>query len=208
MEPGKGVGAAVLAAGASTRMGRPKQELEVGGTPLVVRAVKAVCASGVESVCVVVGAACGRVVSALEGQPVRILHNRAWAQGMSTSVACAAHYAAHAGLRALCLVTADQPFLSAPHLTTLLERFESQEAHIVATRCNGRVMTPCVFARCLFEELMRLEGDQGACRLVRHPAEGIKVALVDVDGKAGELLSFDVDTPADLAWARSRCSYD
>ncbi|MCX7781519.1 MAG: NTP transferase domain-containing protein, partial [Negativicutes bacterium] len=79
--------AVILAAGASRRMGTPKQLLPVGGRPMVRRVAEAVCRSQVAEVIAVTGAYAEEVGKALKGLPVKIAFNPAWAEGQSGSVA-------------------------------------------------------------------------------------------------------------------------
>ncbi|MGC9333031.1 MAG: nucleotidyltransferase family protein, partial [Anaerolineae bacterium] len=76
------VGAVVLAAGGSSRMGQLKQLLDVAGHPMVRRVVQVVRSAGVDQIVVVVGAHADAVKQALDGLPVQIVRNRHWTEGM------------------------------------------------------------------------------------------------------------------------------
>ena len=84
--PGRRTGAIVLAAGASTRMGAPKQLLEWGGNSLVVRSVEAALGSGAQTVFVVLGSDAGLVQEPLAGLPAIAVLNPDWTSGMASSV--------------------------------------------------------------------------------------------------------------------------
>lgn len=185
------VGAIILAAGGSVRMGRPKQLLPIGGQSMVRRVTEAVCGAGLAQVVVVVGAHAEAVTQALAGLPVEIIVNQAWAAGLSTSM--------RMGLRALrpevqaaLLVLADQPALSPDLLKTLVVRYRATKARIVAPCFQGQRGNPVLFDRALFAELLAVTGDQGGRAVIaRH---GDEVERVEV-GEAAALL--DVDTRRD-----------
>jgi molybdenum cofactor cytidylyltransferase len=185
------VAAIVLAAGASTRMGRPKQLLPVGGQAMVRRVTEAVCQAGLDQVVVVVGAYAEAVTQALLGLEVDIVVNEAWAEGMSRSL--------RVGLRALrpeigaaLIILADQPALTPDLLKKLVDHYGTTGAPIVAPFYRGQRGNPVLFGRQFFPELMALEGDQGGRALVARYAE--QVASLHVDDLATLL---DVDTDQD-----------
>jgi len=83
------ISAVVLAAGASTRMGRHKLLLPLGGEPLVRRTVREISTAGFDEVLVVTGFEHERVADALDGLGVRIIINKAFATGMGSSFGAA-----------------------------------------------------------------------------------------------------------------------
>ncbi len=173
------VTAIVLAAGGSTRMGRPKQLLTVDGQPMVRRVAEAVCEAGLGQVVIVVGAHAESVSRALAGLPVDIVRNEAWAEGMSSSV--------RAGLRAVrpesqaaLLVLADQPRLTPNVIRALVVRYQVTGAHIVAPFYRGQRGNPVLFDRALFAELLQVKGDQGGrLLLARHQEQLERVEIED-----------------------------
>lgn len=185
------VAAVLLAAGGSRRMGQSKQLLPIDGQPMVRRVAQTVCQAGLAQVVVVVGAEGDRVARALAGLDLEIVHNQAWAQGMSTSVR-AGMEALRPEIEAALLVLADQPGLTIDALEALVEAYRATRAPIVAPYYRGRRGNPVLFARSLFADLGQVEGDQGGrALLVRHEQE---VARVDLDDVA---ILLDVDTRQD-----------
>ena len=185
------IGALVLAAGASKRLGSPKQLMVHEGVPLVRRAAIAAVDAGANPVVVVLGANASIIEPALRGlASVTIVVNADWANGMASSLA--------AGLRALgdavaydaILVTlADQPFVDAGALKRLIAAFDN-EHRLVASAYNGVIGVPAVFAREHVAELMQLEGDSGAGQWLRRRSG--EVTAIPLDAGA-----VDIDTPAD-----------
>ena len=195
-EPGEGrrVGAIVLAAGRSTRMGGPnKLVAEIGGRPLVRIAVEEARASRAHPVIVVTGHERERVEAALAGLDVKIVHNPDFAAGLSTSL--------KTGLAAMptevdgvivCL--GDMPQVRAGMIDQLIGAFDPERgALVVVPTINGERGNPVVWSRRFFPDLLGVEGDVGARNLFsRFPEAVVEVPLT---GKAALI---DVDTPEAL----------
>lgn len=163
LEPVAGV---LLAAGGSSRMGQPKQLLEVDGQPLIRRSAQIALQAGLNPLVVVVGAQGEQAAEALHGMNVKIVHNPDWALGQSTSVL--------AGLKALPLRTgsvayllADQPYVSAELIRALMERWYTGYGQIVAPLIAGARANPVLFDRSTFGGFAGLSGDQGAKALLQ-----------------------------------------
>jgi molybdenum cofactor cytidylyltransferase len=192
--------ALVLAAGASSRLGRPKQLVEVRGEALLRRTVRITLAAGFAPVHVVLGAEGPACRAVLGGLAVSILENAAWAEGMGSSL--------RRGMQALApdapavlLLVCDQPRLSSAALEQLRDLYLSSGARITAARYAGRLGVPAIFARGLFPELAQVAGDQGArAILAAHRAEAaaldLPLAAVDVD-TAEDLAELELDPPQD-----------
>lgn len=185
-------GAVVLAAGGSSRLGRPKQLLELDGEPLVRRAARAAALAGYSPVVVVVGAAAAAVGAALAGGPFEVVTNPDWSTGVASSIrrGLAALTALRPDAEGVLLVTCDQPLVEAAHLSALATALGTGPHAVAASSYGGTVGVPALFARALYEELRALEGEHGAKKVVaRDPGRVVAVAL-----PGGER---DVDTEAD-----------
>lgn len=192
------VGAVVLAAGGSTRLGSPKQLLVYEGEPLVRRAARAARAAGAAPVLVVVGAESIRVRAALEGlADVVVVEHARWMDGLASSLALGLRAlldaaSAHAApIDAVLVTLADQPHVGAPELASLIARCTAASP-VVAAEYAGIVGVPIVVARTHLPELLALTGDRGAGAWLR--AQGDRVTRVPVPAAA-----VDVDTPEDAA---------
>jgi len=185
------VGAVVLAAGGSERMGQPKQLLPVGGRPMVCLVTEAAVAAGLAQVVVVIGANADAVRTALAGLPVEIVLNDAWADGLSSSVRAGLR-ALHPGTQAALLVLGDQPALTADLLRLLVDRYLATGAPVVAPFYRGQRGNPVLFDRALFPELSAVEGDRGGRALVDRYRD--RVERVDVEDAA---VIMDIDSPQD-----------
>jgi CTP:molybdopterin cytidylyltransferase MocA len=186
--------AVVLAAGASRRLGRPKQLVRVRGEPLVRRAARAAREAGCAPVLVVTGARAARVEAALAGLDVACVRNDAFAEGLASSIRAGVEAAVRAA--PLCdgalLLLVDQPAVDAALLGTLLARFaEAGGTRTVACAYGGGCGVPALFPRALFRELAALHGEGGAKPLLEARAE----ELIVVPFPAG---AEDVDSQEDL----------
>jgi molybdenum cofactor cytidylyltransferase len=160
------IGAVVLAAGASRRLGQPKQLISVEGQELVRRMAEVALQASCQPVAVVLGAHAVEVSAAIASLPVVCLSNPEWAEGMGSSVRVAARWASRAALDALMVVLVDQLRLSSGHLDAL--RAASDQGRLIAASSYGGVLgVPTIFPRRFFPELEALEGDCGARQLLR-----------------------------------------
>ena len=186
------VAAVVLAAGGSTRMGRPKLALPIRGTPMLRRAVQTALASRCRDVIVVLGANADVYEPLLDGLPIRILHNPDPAEGMGSSVRVGVE-AVPPDADGVVILLADQPFVTPEVIDHLLDVAAADRKRIVASAYHNTVGPPAYFHRALFLDLLTLEGDRGARSVIEtYPKEGVALSLP-------EGISADIDTVEDLA---------
>jgi molybdenum cofactor cytidylyltransferase len=188
--------AILLAAGASTRLGQPKQLLRLpvfGGETLLDHAVALARASGAAPIFVVLGAHAEEIHLECELLDCILVRNEAWAKGMASSmrVGIAALLENAPDASGAMMMVCDQPGLSAEHLARLLDAHREDGNRIAASRYAGRIGVPTIFPRELFPALLELQGDQGARALLQQP--GAAVHAIDFPG--GE---WDLDSPEDL----------
>lgn len=183
--------AILLAAGASARLGRPKQLLELDGEALVRRAARLGLEAGFAPMVVVVGSSAEAVQSALEGLPVQCVVNAEWQEGMAASIR-AGLGAVPAGSSGVLLLACDQPALARGILEAFRAIHQRWPARTLAAAYGGGLGIPALFPRSRFAGLLGLRGDRGAKALLGE-AETIPFP-------GGE---FDFDTPEDLlGWIR------
>lgn len=184
------IGAILLAAGQSRRMGGPNKLLaEFDGVPLVRRSAHRLAAAGVVPVVAVVGHQGDRIRSALEGLDLAVAENADFASGLASSI--------RTGLAAmpetiggLLVALADMPEISTQHYDRLIDAFREAGGNaIIRATVNGKRGNPVILPRSLFEAVSRLVGDMGA----RHLVEGGAAEVVDVE--LGAAAGADVDTP-------------
>jgi molybdenum cofactor cytidylyltransferase len=193
-----GIAAVILAAGASTRMGRPKQLLQFGGETMLRRAASVALKAGCRPVVVVTGADAAASRKALRGLDVREAENQQWESGISSSVRVGIEAVVTANPRtaAVVLMLCDQPFITREIIAQLVAAHRETGRSIVASRYGGSYGVPALFDKIHFAELTTLEGDAGAKQIIRKHLP--KVHLLPFP--EGEI---DIDTPDDLARLQS-----
>lgn len=184
------LGAILLAAGSSSRLGRPKQLIEIDGEPLVVSQAKALLSLQPACVLVVCGAGEAQVSEALADLPVRLVRNPGWAQGMGSSLACGIR-AMPERVRAALVLLCDQWNVSAPDLQRLVEAWGENPRAAILSASEEASGPPAILPREMFERLSRLEGDVGARKILKR-WHGT-VHTVPIPGA-----SADIDTAEDI----------
>lgn len=193
----------LLAAGASVRMGSPKQLLPLKGGFMLSVVLKEVLASSLDGVVLVLGHRAPQIRKALGhelGHPrLLVTDNPHFAEGISSSI--------QAGLRAVredtdhvVILLADMPFLTAGLIDRFLRTYLESGRPLGAMVVGGRRSHPAAFGRELYGELERLSGDAGAREMFRKYAH--RACLVE----AGEGYDDrDIDTMEDYARASGDC---
>jgi molybdenum cofactor cytidylyltransferase len=192
-------GAVILAAGCSSRMGRPKQSLRYGGMSLLRGSAEAALAAGCNPVCVVLGAWREELSKELAGLHVRVVENSEWQLGMGGSIRCGVETAiAREPLPdALLVMLSDQPLVGPEALRRLIAAGEDALHDIVASKYADTVGVPALFQRSLFRALIRLDPAEGAKKMLRDPRHNtMAIALPEAET--------DIDTPEDYRLASER----
>ena len=180
----------ILAAGASSRMGAPKQLLLVDGKTLI----KRICDTAMDTPChpivTVLGANRNLIRKETERMPITVIDNPQWENGMSSSIkmGLAGAYMTEKAIEAAIFLTVDMPYVSVELINKMIEKAESDEKiEIVACKYNSQMGIPVLFKRSLFTDLLELTGDEGAKKVVIKNKD--KTAFIDFpEGK------LDLDT--------------
>lgn len=187
----------VLAAGTSSRLGRPKQLLVHRGRPLVQHAVDAAVGAGLDEVVVVLGHEAETVQDALELPPGgRVVVNPDYANGQSTSLR-AGLAALEDDARAAVVLLSDQPGVGAGEVRAAVERYEETGGPVVRASWRGRPGHPVVFDRSVWGALAAVSGDVGARDLLRERPDWVVTLPFDRPPPP------DVDTEADYERLRA-----
>ncbi|MDC8014160.1 nucleotidyltransferase family protein [Tahibacter soli] len=183
-------GLVLLAAGASRRLGRPKQLVVVDGETLVRRAAHGGLATAPLDAVIVLGHAAGDIGAAVADLPLRAVVADDWREGMGASLACGV-----AMLDERCdgvlVLLCDQPALDAAHCIALVDTWRARRTAAAASAYAGVLGVPAVLPRAWLAEPGALAGDHGARELLRSAARHV----VAVDAPA---LARDVDRVGDL----------
>jgi len=186
----------VLAAGASRRLGQPKQLVKIGGRPalhLVVSNAVAVAGYGVT---VVLGSQARDMTRLLAHSPASVIINRHWEEGMASSLRFGISSLPPA-TDAVMILLGDQVAITADDLKRLCDAWKGEESVIAASVYEQRVGVPAIFPRVTFSELLELRGDQGARKVLeRNSYRLVRVPMPNA--------AIDLDTPEDLARVTER----
>jgi molybdenum cofactor cytidylyltransferase len=185
------VGLLLLAAGASRRLGAPKQLLAYKGESLLRRAARTALASLCRPVIVVLGAHRESVESEIADLPLEIVFNEEWAMGMGASIRAGMEYlTARADTRAVVVMLCDQPRVEARIINELVAAYRVTNAPLVTAKYDGTHGVPALFDQRLYPALLALTGSQGAKSLIlAHSAHLSEVPAPEA--------ALDVDTLAD-----------
>ncbi len=184
------IGVIVLAAGASRRMGRPKQLLQWRHTTLLGHSIDEALQL-TKDVVVVLGANFEQIKKQIKNKPVGIVQNNAWQDGMGTSIALGvSELIRKKAYTGILIMLADQPLLDAFFLKKIVGSFYERNVKIAATDYGHDKGVPAIFHQSLFKELRKLNQDFGARKLMK----GYRSEIV---GVAANSKAADIDTQED-----------
>src|SRR5262245_3382545 len=186
--------AVILAAGLSTRMGRPKPLLPLpGGETFVTRIVRSFLEAGVDDVVVVLGHEANAVAAKLieSGVAARFVINEAYATGQLSSLLRGLNAIDRPGVKAMLLTLVDVPMVSPSTIRAVIDRYHKTHAPIVRPVRGDEHGHPVLIDRSLFSLLRVADADEGAKPIVRGHVSPVGDVPIDDDGAF-----FDIDTPA------------
>ena len=181
----------VLAAGSSSRMGRPKQLLPFRGQTVIECIVDSALKSSLYKVIVVLGHRADELRPLLTGHEVTVILNPDYKRGQSSSIQ-AGLQAVREEVDAVLFLLGDQPLITPETIDSILSAYESSSGPIVMPLFEGRRGNPVLFDRQTFERIESLSGDSGARALFLEYADQI----VEVPFQDSSV-HFDVDTEQD-----------
>lgn len=182
-------GLIILAAGESSRLGQPKQNLVFNGQTFLQHAVESGRLSKCKPLIVVLGSNSEKI------KPIAgtiTLYNKDWQEGMASSIRIAiGEINKDSSIDNVIIMLCDQPFVSATLLNTLIDKKIETGKPIVACTYNGTRGVPALFDRALFAELLSLQGPEGAKKILMAHANEIATIPFEQGG-------IDIDTPDDF----------
>ena len=189
-DPGDGLHAIVLAAGASSRFGSAKQLVRVAGRPLLHTAVARAAEVAGTAVMVVLGARAAELTPLLTHSRSSVVINRDWREGLGSSIR-AGVARLPPSCTAVLLMLVDQAAVTAEDLKRLVSAWRRQPEYIAAACYGATTGVPAIFPRSTFSDLQALRGDVGARVLLqRNPDRLVRVPMPSA--------AIDIDTPEDL----------
>ena len=186
----------ILAAGASTRFGRPKQLLCLKGKYMIEWVLDAALSSRLDRIVLVLGDSHKKVLEAL-GQKLQhpkltIEINPEFHRGQSHSLRAGLSKVKD-GFAAVMFLLGDQPMINSAIINLLLETYQSAGKDICVPTYRGKRKNPTIFGHRLYGKLMEIKGDKGARELIDQNPD--QVSIVDLDDP---LIFLDIDTPQDF----------
>jgi len=165
----------ILAAGASSRMGQPKQLLQWGQYSLIENEILKSLQYEKLSTYVILGANFEIIKAKISNLPVEILHNKNWSSGMGTSIVCGVQHILQSNVdyEGALITLIDQPLIKEKHRQLLLSKFTNNQHKIIATSMKERIGVPAVFPNIYFEELLKLREDYGARYVIKKHIENV-----------------------------------
>lgn len=180
------IAAVVLAAGASRRLGRSKQQIVIAGEALLARTVRVAHEAGLSPLIVVIRES--EQPHDESPRDVCFVTNNIADEGIASSIRSGIAAAEEQQVRGAVILTCDQPALSSKHLRAIV----ADPARLTASGYAGTVGIPAYFPAEFFSSLLQLRGDMGA-RSMLKTAHSI----------TAEELELDIDTEEDLIAARA-----
>jgi molybdenum cofactor cytidylyltransferase len=189
------VAAIIVAAGSSSRLGRPKQLVMIGEEPMLQRAIRCAQEAGASPVFVVLGAHRELIQNAIDFGAANVVVNEDWEEGLASSIRTGvkAVQSEAPAAEGMLLMTCDQPRVTTMHLHRLIQMSYAQwQPTAIASTYEETPGIPAIFPRQALRDLLALRGDKGARVLLAKPPW--PVIVVPLEG--GEI---DIDRPEDLA---------
>ncbi|SEQ55772.1 molybdenum cofactor cytidylyltransferase [Hyunsoonleella jejuensis] len=184
---------AILAAGASTRIGSSKQLLKWEDKTLLQHAIHTAKQTTVNKVIVVLGANAEVIASGIKDSSVSTLINNEWQQGLGKSIACVSNFIMNSEDKSdgLLVLLADQPFVTTEHLDKMILQFVKHENGIIATAYNPKQKgVPVLFDKSYFKELSEITGDDGAKSVLKKYSGQLETIIPNFE-------NYDIDTMSD-----------
>lgn len=187
------IAAVVLAAGVSSRMGKPKQTVPLNGVPMLEMVLEILHKSNVGRIVVVLGANAAEVRKRIGFADETVVVNPRFAEGMSGSLKLGLRHVGR-GADAAIVALGDQPFVLPLTIDALVAAYEESGALIVIPTYHGVRGNPVLFDKSVFPQIARIRGDMGAKSVVQENAADVLEVDVPDEG-----VLVDIDTPSDLA---------
>ena len=185
-------GIILLAAGASSRLGKPKQLLQYKGKTLLQHALQIGIATEMSPIITVLGANSELVRQPVEHKNIHTVINKEWSEGMASSIRCGMQQllTIAPAVEGVIIMVCDQPFVTSKLLTDLVEKHQLTGKPIIASSYTNNLGTPALFDTTIFALLNLLKGDSGAKKMMQANPDWVE----SVDFPLGEI---DIDTKGD-----------
>lgn len=192
MTVSKNIGVVILAAGSSSRLGRPKQLVEFQNKTLLQHIIDTVAPFKFTPSILILGAHADQIRQATDLKEVTVLNNETWPEGIASSIRLGVSESIklNESLDSILFLLSDQPFVTAELIEELTQKHTNGDQRITACSYKENIGVPAIFGKTFFPQLLELTGDAGAKKMIAQNHEHVD----SVDFKDG---SFDVDTEED-----------
>lgn len=157
----KKIAAVILAAGGSSRLGRPKQLLDWFGKPFIKQLIDITLKAELDPVLVVTGSSHEEVEQVIKDEKVVIVRNEKWESGQSSSMQAGCEALKNYDVDAFIVFLCDQPQVPIELVKTIREASKDKEFDIIGTSVRNKICPPTLFKINCIEGIMTLNGDQG-----------------------------------------------
>jgi molybdenum cofactor cytidylyltransferase len=169
----------ILAAGQSSRLGQPKQLLPYQKSTLIEHIIEQTKTVNATKTIVVLGAFANQIQPLLASANVEVILNEDWKRGMSKSLQKGLTQAQNSD--AILILLSDQPFVNTELINQIIQKATSSDSPIIATKYNHILGVPALFKKETFQELMALNEQQGAKKVIKKYAVNNQVGIVDFE---------------------------
>ncbi len=178
----------ILAAGSSSRLGRPKQLVEHEGKRLLQHAIDCCEKLSFGAKHIILGANSEKILPLTNLKGFTSYLNESWQNGLSGSIQLAIQKASsNPKIQHLLFLLSDQPFIT----STLIEELMEVHEEITACEYKWQLGVPAIFSKKYFDELATLTGDKGAKPVLMRHKEVVKKIVFEKG-------SIDIDTEEDI----------
>ncbi len=185
-------GIIILAAGSSSRLGRPKQLLDYRGKTLLQTVIDEALATNCKPVLVVLGANAKEIAARHENDQISIVINENWKNGMASSIVAGLSVMIknNSALECIIIAVADQAFIKMSNFNHLIEKQKETGKNIIASAYAETIGTPVLFKKDYFEALLSLKGAEGAKNILKQHPHELETVMFEGGG-------IDIDTETD-----------
>lgn len=185
-------GIIILAAGSSSRLGRPKQLLDYKGKTLLQTIINEALETSCRPVITVLGANAKEIASQHQHDQVNFVINESWENGMASSIVAglSAIIRNNSEIESIIIAVADQAFIKMSNFNNLIEKQKETGKNIIASTYAETIGTPVLFKKDYFEALLSLTGAEGAKKILKQYPQDVETVVFE----HGEI---DIDTETD-----------
>ena len=185
-------GIIILAAGSSSRLGRPKQLLDYKGKTLLQTVINEALETSCRPVIAVLGANAKEIASQHQHDQISFVINESWENGMASSIVAglSAIIRNNSEIESIIIAVADQAFIKMINFNNLIEKQKETGKNIIASTYAETIGTPVLFKKDYFEALLSLTGAEGAKKILKQYPQDVETVVFE----HGEI---DIDTETD-----------